>query len=174
MIGSFGLYALLLWLGDPYVRHPVPDSDLTANYFLERPDTRARLTRMGYVNLTGSIWLKRDGSFEAQNIPACCVHGQDETAYPFSGGYYEMKGNWDTVVSRESKLRSIRLSIRHSLRTGGTDKVMVGGREELRTPPGKMELPLVANKPIAIAFRIFNGDFDNIIFSREGVVPVDH
>lgn len=175
VIVSFGLYAVLLSLGDASVKHPVPDSDLTAAYYLERPDTRERLTRMGYVDLTGSIRLKRDGSFEAQNIPACCVFGKAGSVYPFSGSYYQLKGSWENTVSHRSDRHAVRLTIRNASRISANGQAKSGASQESSPPYSEIELPLVAGKPIAIAFRVFiGGDFDDIVFSREGVVPVNH
>ena len=137
-------------------------SDVVGTYTLA-PSSRDRLGRMGYKSFTGHVTLNPDGSFTAGQVPACCVHGWDESTYPFSGGYYSLSGSWK--VAKSSAVYVVRLTLAS---THLADKPVISGSSELkdRDAPNQLDIHLMKGSPLSLGFAVFNGDFDDIVFSK--------
>ncbi len=137
-------------------------ADVVGNYSLD-PSSRDRLASMGYKNFAGHVTLNPDGSFTAEQVPACCVHGLDEAAYPFSGGYYSVSGTWK--IAKSTTVYVVQLTLASSRLV---DKPARSGASEPknREAPGRFDVHLMKGGPLSLGFAIFNGDFDNIVFSK--------
>jgi hypothetical protein len=118
---------------------------------------------MGYKSFTGQITLNSDGSFTATNLPACCVHGWDESSYPFSGGLYSLSGTWKTTKSSAVYVVRLTLSGAHMTEPPATTNATV---LKDRNAPAELEVHLIKGNPLSLGFSIFNGDFDNVVFSK--------
>jgi hypothetical protein len=156
---------LLVWLGDPYVRHAVPPSDVVGSYELKPNGSWKGVQHMGYTDLNARIELKADGSFEATHLPACCVHGMDESSYPFSGGYYTLAGHWKLGTSYNSDVYQVQLTLSQADLRGQKPDLPPELVKE-RTAPGELSANLIKGRPFALGFQVFNGDFDPIVFTR--------
>jgi hypothetical protein len=144
-----------------YLQEEPAVADVVGSYALD-PSSRDHLGRMGYKSFAGRVTLNPDGSFVADQIPACCVHGRDETFYPFSGGYYGISGSWK--VAKSSAVFVIHLTL---VSTHVTDKPPPSGSPEPkdRDAPGQFDIHLMRGSPLSLGFPVFNGDFDDIAFS---------
>ena len=118
---------------------------------------------MGYKNFNSQITLNSDGSFAATNLPACCVHGWDESSYPFSGGHYSLSGNWKIAQSSAIYVVELSLSAAHMTEPPVTTNATV---LKDRDAPGELKVNLIKGNPISLGFSIFNGDFEDIVFSK--------
>ncbi|MDB6174021.1 MAG: hypothetical protein JWL59_3332 [Chthoniobacteraceae bacterium] len=63
LAGVVGLIYSLLLLGDPFVRKPIAIHQVTGNYSIDMDLSQARLSLMGYENLSGRIALSVNGDF---------------------------------------------------------------------------------------------------------------
>ena len=159
-----GGWVLLAWFTDPYVRHSVPPGDVIGNYQLNQNGAEA-VQHMGYTEFDARIELKADGSFVASHIPACCVHGQDESAYPFSGGYYTLAGHWEIGTPYRSDVEQVQLTLSRADLQGQKPDLPTELVKE-RVAPGELSADLLKGKPLKLGFEVFNGDFDPIVFER--------
>jgi hypothetical protein len=75
-LGFIGLIALVTWLNDPYARSPVGPAEVVGTYKLSSRGAE-RLSTTGYDVLTGTFTLNQDGTCSANQLPACCIHGDD-------------------------------------------------------------------------------------------------
>ena len=164
---GFAFISLCREMNDPYVRRPVTEEEVVGTYHLSDEaglglEGYKRLQRMGYTDFTGEITFTADGLFRASRIPACCVHGFDETTYPFTGGYFDLDGRWK--IQQDGSSWKVWLEhAGHQLRDVPTSSDPAIVRER-NCPEGAVNL--VKGKPLSIAFEVFNGDFDDIVFSR--------
>lgn len=151
-LSSIGLIAFLTWLNDPYARSPVGPAEVVGTYKLSSSGAE-RLSATGYDVLTGTFTLNQDGTCSANQLPACCIHGNDESVYRFSGGYYSFSGSW--TIERSSDVYVVKIEWKKLEASGG------GGRSAL---PSDVSLHIFNDNPRSLAFSIFNGDFDDIVF----------
>lgn len=154
--GKFNSYGLL-------TKEP-SRSELIAEYRLD-PGWVSDLSKMGYKDFSGSITLRSDSTFVASNIPACCLHHQDEANEPFSGGYYAFSGRW-----KLQKLQAVYVVLCSITDIHGRE---VPGEAELqqfrldRVPSKSVELRIMKGNPLSVGFALFrSGDFTEIEFSR--------
>ncbi len=163
----FGLLCVLsLWLGDHYVNRPLKTAELVGTYHIDLLESQHRLQKMGYRIFTGEVTLNPDGSFTATRLPACCVSGQDE-AIPSTGGYYNLTGSWE--VRPSSQIESVTYKLHLSFLKAVLSDQSVGTQlkaSEINNRPNELQVNLINRTPIALGFIIFNGDFDDILFSR--------
>lgn len=136
-------------------------ADLVGSYRLNLSHSEGRLRRMGYRSFGGEITLKADGSFAASDLPACCVHGWDETVYPFSGGYYSLSGTWK--ISKESDVYVVSLELAAARMT---EPPVTSNPDVPRDAPSELKVNLIEGHPLDLGFPIFNGDFDDVVFAR--------
>ena len=153
-LGSIGLIAFLTWLNDPYARSPVGPAEVVGTYKLSSKGAE-RLSATGYDVLTGTFTLNQDGTCSANQLPACCIHGNDESVYRFSGGYYSFSGSW--TIERSSDVYVVKIEWKKLEASGG------GGRSDL---PSDVSIHIFNDKPRSLAFSTFTGDFDDIVFER--------
>lgn len=139
-------------------------SEVVGTYHLDLDQSQERLRRMGYTNFAGQITLGADGSFSASDLPACCVHGWDESAYPFSGGHYRLAGTWK--IAKSSAVYVVELTLSATTMTEPPVTTDPGVLKVDRQAPSKIELYLLEGRPLLLGFPIFNGDFDDIVFSQ--------
>ena len=140
--------------------------EVTGTYRLDLAQSKERLQKMGYDQFDGWITLAQDGGFTAEQIPACCVHGWDETTYPFSGGYYRLSGTWEIV--KTEAVYDVRLTLyRADLRgeSPSYDKSSPDNRYSPREAPQELKVSILEGRPLYLGFAVFNGDFDHVIFS---------
>jgi hypothetical protein len=138
-------------------------ADVIGCYHLDLGQSQQRLRRMGYKNFTGEITLTSDGSVTATNLPACCVHGWDESSYPCSGGHYSLSGTWKTTKSSAVYVVRLKLSAAHMNEPPATTNATV---LKDRNAPAELEVHLIKGSPLSLGFPIFNGDFDDVVFSK--------
>jgi hypothetical protein len=119
---------------------------------------------MGYGNFEGEITLNPEGTFAATQIPACCIHGWDETTYPFSGGYYTMSGTWQ--VANQSDVYVVRLQLSTAQISDQPPKQARAVFQESRAAPQSLDVHLMKGRSLRLGFSIFNGDFDDILFAK--------
>jgi len=156
LISPFNMWGLLK-------REPAA-SELVAEYRLDPGWSSSYISAMGYKNLSGSITLSGDSTFAAKDIPACCVHGEDENRRPFSGGYYFLSGTWK--ISKSSAVYVIDLSISAIAGEGVPSDAELNRFFISRVPRKNLQLRIMKGKPLSVGFAVFNGDFDYIQFSR--------
>jgi hypothetical protein len=147
-----------------YLQEAPAATEIVGNYHLDLDKSQDRLRRMGYKNFTGQITLGSDGSFTATNLPACCVHGWDESTYPFSGGHYSLSGTWKIAKSSAVYVVSLTLSVATMTEPPVISDASV--LKEDRKAPGELQLHLIKGNPLLLGFSIFNGDFDDVVFSK--------
>lgn len=170
LILSSGILLLLLYqmFLSPFndfgllTRKPDP-ADLVADYKLDE-GWGEYVAKMGYKNLNGEIKLHPDFSYEAKGIPACCVHGEDENSYPFSGGYYSFSGKWS--ITKSSAVYTVDLSILQISGEEVPSDVELEKYSPSRVPPSSIELHIMKGRPLSVGFSIFNGDFFEVEFAR--------
>ena len=143
---------------------PGPD-ELVAKYQISEGWSSSYLAKMGYKNLSGFITLKGDSSFTAEDVPACCLHGADETVEPFSGGYYSFSGTWS--IQKSSAVYVISLSIAHIAGDGVPSDAELNKYFLSRVPHKTREVHIMEGKPLSVGFPVFNGDFIDIEFTRK-------
>ena len=143
-----------------YLQEKPSAIELIGTYNLDLPKSQERLRRMGYLSFTGTITLNSDGAFSATNLPACLVHGYDESAYPFSGGHYSLAGAWS--VAKSSAVYVVKLAIASAQMTEGPSTN--DGKD--RKAPAELNLHIIEGSPLLLGFSIFNGDFDDVVFSQ--------
>lgn len=144
-----------------YLEEEPAISKVAGDYQLDFNESQERLQKMGYKNFSARLTLGADGTFTARDIPACCVHGWDESTYPFSGGHYSLSGTWK--IAKTNAIYVVKLSLTTAKMTEpGTPAADLGDRKA----PDALELHLLEGDPLLLGFHIFNGDFDDIIFSR--------
>jgi hypothetical protein len=163
----FGLLCFLsLWLGDLYVNRPVKTAELVGTYHIDLFKSQHRLQKMGYKLFTGEITLSPDGKFTAIHLPACCISDQDEEI-PSTGGYYNLTGSWEVRPSSQigSVTYEVHLSFLKAVLSGNTVENQLIASEP-NNEPNELHVNLLNRTPIALGFSIFNGDFDDILFSR--------
>ncbi len=147
-----------------YLREKPAATEIVGRYQLDLDKSQERLRRMGYRVFTGQIILSSDGTFTAADLPACCVHGWDESTYPFSGGYYSLSGTWKIDKSSDIYIVALTLSTAKMTEPPVTSDASLLKVD--RKAPGGLQLHLIEGKPLLLGFLIFNGDFDDILFSR--------
>jgi hypothetical protein len=152
----------LLTQGSPYLHSPVTSESIDGTY---RVNSEPRLRRMGYSNFAGEVTLNPEGNFTATNIPACYIHGRDETIYPFSGGYYTLSGTWR--VNKVSDDYVVQLHLSTAQISGQPAEQARAVFRESRTAPQTLDVHLMKGRPLALGFSIFNGDFDDILFTKD-------
>jgi hypothetical protein len=164
LLFAFFCFAACRYNPSGYLQEEPSASELVGSYNLDLNKSQERLRRMGYRNFTGQITLNSDGSFTAADIPACCVHGYDESAYPFSGGHYSLSGTWKVAKSSAVYVVSLTLSATKMIEPpAATDPDVL---KVDRKAPAALELNLIEGHPLSLGFTIFNGDFDDIEFSK--------
>ena len=140
--------------------------EVAGTYRLEDAAAQDRLRKMGYDRFDGWITLAQDGRFTAEEVPACCVHGWDESAYPFSGGYYRLSGTWEIVKSDavyDVHLVFTNAELRNQ--SPSYDKTNPDNRYTPRDNHQDLKVSLLEGDPLYLGFAIFNGDFDHIVFT---------
>jgi len=152
----------LLTQESPYLHSPVTSESIDGTY---RLNYVPRIRRMGYSNFAGEITLNPEGNFTATNIPACCIHGWDEITYPFSGGYYTMSGTWQ--VNKVSDDYVVQLHLSTAQISGQPTEQARAVFRESRAAPQTLDVHLMKGRPLALGFSIFNGDFDDILFTKD-------
>lgn len=153
-VGSIGLICLLLWLGDPYERANVTQQELAGTYIISE-SAKQRLSNTGYNDFTGTLTLKADGACSATRLPACCVHGDDESHGRFRGGYVSFNGSWE--VEHIPDVFKVRLELKNLNVDGGSRE----GTYDSIT------LAVMRGHPRRLAFSIFNGDFDDLVYEPQ-------
>ncbi len=153
----FNLWGLL-------TKEPVP-LDLVAEYKLDGGWSSSYIAQMGYKKLSGRITLNSDATFFAKDIPACCVHGTDETREPFSGGYYTFHGTWR--IAKQQSVYIVDLSISQITGENVPSDAELNRYFMSRVPRQNLRLDILRGNPFSVGFSVFNGDFDDIVFSRE-------
>jgi len=154
--GSLALICLLLWLGDPYERTSVTSPELVGTYRISEA-AKQRLSITGYSDFTGTLTLNHNGACSATRLPACCVHGGDESHSHFRGGYVSFNGTWE--IEHVSDVFKVRLELRNLT-------VDEGSREGMYD---SITLTVVKGQPRCLAFSIFNGDFDDLVYEPQGM-----
>jgi len=163
-VALLGSVFLLMWLGDIYVRHPVAETEVIGIYVLSQ-SAKATLQKMGYRNLEGRLTLLADGRFEARDLPACCMHGQDERSNPFTGGYYNLSGTWkmeefENCAAVELVPKEREFFDAHP----NADPVLL---KERQVHSSSTKASVIKGKPFGLGFSIFDGEFFDLIFARE-------
>ena len=140
-------------------------AELVGSYRLQKADPAATpLMEMGYTEIDCVVELNADGTYTASRLPGCCIHGWDESSYPFTGGLYSMKGNW-TIVPTGS-VYDIELTINSFTEHTG----LVIADSELaaeRQPRSTLKVSLIRGAPIDLGFEVFNGDFWPVRLARQ-------
>lgn len=152
--GSIGLICLLLWLGDSYERTSVTKQELVGTYKIS-DDAKQRLSSTGYNDFTGKLNLNANGSCGGTRLPACCVHGDDESRSRFTGGYVSFNGTWE--VEHVPDVFKVRLELKNLTVEGGSREGMYDS----------ITLTILRGKPRRLAFLIFNGDFDDLVYELQ-------
>lgn len=153
--GSIGLVCLMLWFGDPYERTEVAPQELVGTYKISEAAKR-RLLSTGYSDFMGTLILKANGVCGASRLPACCVHGDDESQGRFRGGYVSFNGTWE--VEHIPDVFKVRMELRNLT-------VEDGSREGMYD---SITLTVMRGHPRRLAFSIFNGDFDDLVYELQG------
>jgi len=152
--GSIGLICVLLWLGDSYERTSVTKQELVGTY-KRSDDAKQRLSRTGYNDFTGALNLNANGSCGGTRLPACCVHGDDESRSRFTGGYVSFNGTWE--VEHVPDVFKVRLELKNLTVEGGSREGMYDS----------ITLTILRGKPRRLAFLSFNGDFDDLVYELQ-------
>ena len=152
--GSIGFVCLTMWLGDPYERTEVASHELAGTYKISEA-AKQRLARTGYSDFTGVLKLNTNGVCSATRLPACCIRGDDEDHSLFRGGYVSFNGTWE--IEHISEVFKVRLELRNLT-------VDEGSREGMYD---SITLTVMRGKPRNLAFHIFNGDFDDLVYELE-------
>lgn len=145
------------------VKEPSP-ADIAGTYRFDSgsPDQGA-LKEMGYKAIDSTLTLKPDFTFTTTGVPGCCVHGWDERTYPFTGGVFEFSGTWR--VSKSGTTYGVGLDI--TKMTGEAEKELsTADPATERKPPSSLHADLLEDTPIAVGFRIFDGDFGHIAYRK--------
>lgn len=153
-VGSIGLICLLLWLGDPYERTNVTPQELAGTYMISET-AKQRLSSTGYNDFTGDLTLNANGACSAIRLPACCVHGDDESHGRFRGGYVSFNGTWE--VEHIADVFKVRLELKNLTVDGGSREGMYDS----------ITLAVMRGHPRRLAFSIFNGDFDDLVYEPQ-------
>jgi len=158
---AFGLLGCRFNLAGYLTEPPLP-SEVIGHYSINAE--QAKHTLKGYDDLSGNITIEADGTFKASQIPACCVHGLNESSYPFSGGYYSLTGNWKVI--KESAVYVVRLEITNAALSdvpSTTSPTLLRERHASKT---SRSVHLMRGDPLSLGFPIFSGDFYDIVFLR--------
>lgn len=153
--GSLGLVCIMLWLGDPYERTGVTPHELVGSYRISEA-AKQRLSATGYADFSGLLTLNSNGSCSATRLPACCVHGDDEAHGRFRGGYVSFNGTWE--IEHVPDVFKVRMELRNLT-------VAEGSREGMYD---SITLTIMRGQPRRLAFSIFNGDFDDLVYEPQG------
>ena len=139
-------------------------SELVGIYKLQKSDSEAAaLIEMGYKDIDCSMDLRADGSYQAEKLPGCFIHGWDERFYPYTGGFYTISGSWEVV--EDESVFDVRLSINSITEHTGltiSDPELAAERE----PRSTLNVALVSGSPIDLGFLVFGSDFLPIRLSR--------
>jgi hypothetical protein len=147
--------------------------DVEGVYVLNKNQSAKLLSRMGYFDFNGRITLFSGGYFSATQIPACIIHGYDESVYSYEGigssvygGYYDASGSW--CIVKKSDGCFVRLCIKNALLNKSLDRVKTPLSNRIRLNNSLMvNHRLLKNGDVFILeFLIFNGDFEKIYFFK--------
>jgi len=144
---------------------PAP-ADAVATYKLNSGSAaHGHLLKMGYTSIDSTVRLEPDFTFSGTGVPGCCLHGWDEsaTAYPFTGGLYDIKGTWK--VEKSSEIYILEFSFSEIVETTGR-KIADPKLAKDREPPKTVRVYLVRGTPFTIGFPVFNGDFYPVAYDR--------
>ena len=139
-------------------------SELVGLYQLQKSDPEAEpLIEMGYSSIDCRVELRADGTYQANKLPGCFLHGWDERFYPFTGGLYTMAGRW--VIVEEESVFDVKLSVDTITEHTGliiSDAELAAERE----PRSTLNIALVSGSPIDLGFLVFGSDFLPMRLSR--------
>ena len=139
-------------------------TELVGLYQLQESDPEAApLIEMGYELIDCSVKLKADGTYEAEQLPGCFLHGWDERFYPFTGGLYSMAGKWEIVGNKSV------FDVKLTIDTISEDTGLKISDSELaaeRAPRSTLSVALVSGSPIDLGFLVFGSDFLPMRLSR--------
>lgn len=122
------------------------------------------LKQMGYHALDSTVSIKPDFTFTGRGVPACCLHGWDENAYPFTGGLYDIEGTWRVVKTQA--VYALEFTFTKVVETTGRQIADPKLAKE-RFIPKEMNVSLIkGEEPFTIGFDVFDGDFWPIGFDR--------
>jgi hypothetical protein len=169
VVPALAAVLLVVWwmdASDPYVRIHVDPREIVGRYGPENESAVPWLRAMGYEDITGQITFAADGTFVAHDLPACCLHGLDETQVPFSGGYYTASGTWrlDETESFTALILDVSKATL-SRQPRATQGVRFADPRDIRSP---LKLSLWKAKPLEIAFELWgSGDPLDLRYTRQ-------
>lgn len=145
-------------------------------YVLADGSSEELLSRMGYRDCDGRIILRKGGLFDATRIPACMIHGYDESVYSYEdiersvyGGYYDALGSWCLVKKSDGCF--VELDMDYALLNETLDCVKVPLSKRSRLNDGSLGYEhrlLRDGDAFVLEFLIFNGDFEKVYFLKSG------
>ena len=125
--------------------------------------TQDGLREMGYEAVASSCQIHEDHTFSATNVPGCCIHGWDERSHEFTGGLYELSGMWQ--IEKQDEVFVLKVDIQSIQETTGI-QISDENLASERTPPNELSIKFLEERPLALGFGVFNGDFWYVPFLR--------
>ena len=166
LLGVFGAVTAYIAHTDSYLKATPTTDKLAGTYAILDPATKEHLTEMGYKDLSGKILLDPKGTFNASQIPACCLQQDPSDKSHPPVAYYHLAGTWKLEQSYAIYVLHLTLST-EEISSPDHSTAAPTSQTEPTPPPKELEIHLINSTPLSLGLAVFNGEFENLVFTKE-------